>query len=58
MTLVFSLLLLIYKKKNNLEGYKYIKHKILQELQEEFFKFVVILSGGSIQKWENSTATF
>lgn len=58
MTLIFSLLVLIYKKKNKLEGYKYVKYKMLQELQEEFFKFVVILSGGSLQKWENSTATF
>lgn len=58
MTLIFSLLLLIYKKKNNLEGYKYVKYKMLLELQEEFFKFVVILSGGSLQKWENSTSTF
>ena len=58
MTLIFSLLLLIYKKKNNLSGYKYVKYQMLQELQEEFFKFVVVLSGGSLQKWENSTATF
>jgi len=58
MTLIFSLLILIYKKKNNLEGYKYVKYRMLLELQEEFYKFVVLISGGSIQKWENSTATF
>ena len=58
MTLIFSLLLLIYKKKNNLKGYKYTKYKMLLELREEFCKYVVIISGGSLQKWENSSATF
>ena len=50
--------ILIYKEKNNLKGYKYVKHKMLLELQEEFYKVVVKLSGGSLSKWENSTATF
>jgi len=58
MTLIFALLLIIYKKKNNLKGYKLVKHKMLLELQEEFYKFVIKISGGSLQKWENSTATF
>ena len=58
MTMIFSLLLLIYKKKNNLRGYKYVKHKMLLELRQEFYKFIVEISGGSLNKWENSTATF
>ncbi len=49
---------MIYKQKNNLKGYKYVKHKMLLELRQEFYKYVVSLSGGSLQKWKNSTGTF
>ena len=58
MTLIFALLVLIYKKKNNMSGYKMVKHRMLLELQEEFYKFVIKMSGGSIKKWEESTGTF
>ncbi len=57
-TMTFALLMMMYKQKNNLKGYKYVKHKMLLELCQEFYKFVVEISGGSLQKWENSTATF
>ncbi len=53
-TMIFVVLLMLYKSKNNLRGYKYVKSKLLLELQEEFYDYVVEISGGSKQKWRNT----
>ena len=52
-TMLFVLLLMLYKNKNKLKGYKYVKYKMLLELQSEFYDYVVEISGGSKQKWRN-----
>ena len=49
-TLIASILLLVYKKKNGINGYKIMKQKFLQELEYELVKEIVILSGGDIEK--------
>ena len=43
-------MIIIYKKKNNLKGFKIVKMKIAQELQNELIKEIVHLSGGDISK--------
>jgi len=58
MVLIFMLLMLFYKQSNNLKGYKYVKIKLINELEEEFYKYIVIISGGSLQRWENKTGEF
>ncbi len=40
------MLIIVYKKKNNLTGYKIVKLKITNELQKDLIKEIVILSGG------------
>ena len=54
MTMLFVLILMLYKLKNNLKGYKYVKSKLLLELQSSFYDFIVEISGGSKQKWRNT----
>ncbi len=48
MTLILASMIIIYKKKNDLKGYKIVKMKIAQELQNELIKEIVQLSGGDI----------
>lgn len=50
MTLILASMIIIYKKKNNLGGYKIVKMKIVNELQNELIKDIVLLAGGDITK--------
>lgn len=49
-TLIASILLLAYKFKNELNGYKIMKQKFLQELEYELLKEIVVISGGDLEK--------
>lgn len=42
-TMIASILLLVYKKKNNLKGYKILKQKFIQDLERELVRNFVIL---------------
>ncbi len=53
MVLIFMLLMLIYKQSNNLKGYKYVKTKLINELEEEFYRYIVTISGGILITFEN-----
>jgi hypothetical protein len=48
MTLILASMIIIYKKKNNLKGFKIVK--IVNELQNELIKEIVIMSGGDVAK--------
>ena len=37
-------------RKNNLKGFKIVKMKIVNELQNELIKEIVIMSGGDVAK--------
>jgi len=50
MTLMLASVIIVYKKKNNLKGYKIVKMKIANELQNELIKEIVLMSGGDISK--------
>lgn len=50
MTLILASMIIIYKRKNNLKGYKIVKMKIANELQNELIKEIVIMTGGDISK--------
>jgi hypothetical protein len=50
MTLILASMIIIYKKKNNLKGFKIVKMKITNELQNELIKEIVIMSGGDVSK--------
>ena len=43
-------MIIIYKKKNNLKGYKIVKMKFINELQNELIKEIVVMSGGNVSK--------
>jgi organic radical activating enzyme len=47
MTLTLASLIIVYKKKNQLKGYKIEKQKITNEIQQELIREIVILSGGN-----------
>ena len=47
--MLFAILLLIYKMKNNLEGYKYVKSAMMRELEVEFIRYVIEKSGGKYE---------
>jgi K+/H+ antiporter YhaU regulatory subunit KhtT len=47
MTLILASLIIVYKKKNQLKGYKIVKQKITNEIQQELIREIVILSGGN-----------
>jgi hypothetical protein len=49
-TLIASILLLVYKTRNNIKGYKIMKQRFLQELEYDLIKEIIILSGGDIEK--------
>lgn len=50
MTLILASMIIVYKKKNNLKGYKIVKMKIIKELHNELIREIVIMSGGDISK--------
>lgn len=50
MSLILSMLIIVYKKKNNLTGYKIVMLKITNELQKHLIREIVILSGGDPAK--------
>ena len=50
MTLILASMIIIYKKKNNLKGFKIVKMKIAKELQNELIKEIVLMTGGDISK--------
>jgi len=56
--MIYALLLLVYKSKNKLEGYKYVKSAMMSELEGEFIRYVIDKSGGSYKKWRTSKKTF
>lgn len=45
-TLIASILLLVYKKTNNLKGYKIMRLRFVQQLEEGVMRDIVILTGG------------
>ena len=49
-TLILASMIIIYKKKNDLKGFKIVKMKIVQELQNELIKEIVLMTGGDISK--------
>ena len=53
MSLILAMLIIVYKKKNNLDGYKIVKLKIVNELQKDLIKELIILSGGDPAKIAN-----
>ena len=50
MTLILASMIIIYKKKNDLKGFKIVKMKIIKELHNELIKEIVLMSGGDISK--------
>lgn len=50
MTLILATMVIVYKKKNDLKGYKIVKMKITNELQNELIKEIVLMSGGDVSK--------
>ena len=52
-TLIAAILLLVYKKKNGLSGYKIMKQKFIQELEYELVKEIVIICGGDVEKMKH-----
>ncbi len=52
--LIFSLLVLAYRKQNKLKGYKYVKYKMMLDIQNEIYELVIKRSGGSVEKWTKS----
>jgi transposase len=46
-TLIAATLLLVYKKQNNLTGYKIMKQQFLHELEKSIVKNIVIMCGGN-----------
>lgn len=49
-TLILSILLTVYKRKNNLKGFKMVKLKFAEELEVELIKHIVKLFGGNPDK--------
>lgn len=47
MTLILSSLIIVYKKENNLKGYKIVKMKIANELYDSLLREIVQLTGGN-----------
>jgi transposase len=49
-TLITSILLLVYRKTNGLKGYKLLKLRFAQELEEDLIQQVVLMCGGDPAK--------
>ncbi len=52
-TLIAAILLLVYKKKKGLSGFKIMKQKFIQELEYELVKEIVIICGGDVEKMKH-----
>lgn len=50
MSLIAAMLLMLYKKLNNIEGYKIAKIKFINELDMEIIKVIIALCNGNPQK--------
>jgi hypothetical protein len=50
MTMILAILILVYKKKNKIKGFKIAKLKFSIEIQNEIIKTIVILCGGNPDK--------
>ncbi len=50
MTMILACLIIVYKKKNNIIGFKIAKLKFCIELDNEIIKSIVTLCGGNPQK--------
>ena len=50
MVLITAMLILAYKKANNIEGYKIAKLKFTDKLQMEITKNIVVVCGGDPKK--------
>lgn len=50
MTMIVAILILVYKKKNSIKGFKIAKLKFSIELENEIIKSIVILCGGNPSK--------
>ena len=50
MTMITAMLLLLYKKLNNLSGFKFVKMQFIEELDREIIKEIVIMCGGDPEK--------
>lgn len=50
MTLILASMIIIYKKKNGLKGYKIVKLKIVKELYKELLIEIIGMSGGDVSK--------
>lgn len=46
-TMILSILLTVYKKKNNLKGFKMVKLRFANELEVELIKHIVTMCGGN-----------
>ncbi len=53
MTLILAILIIAYKKINNLKGYKTPKLKFANELEADIIKEIVILCGGQPLKMKH-----
>ena len=51
-TMIAAILLLVYKKKNNLTGFKIMKQKFVQELEKSLVREIVVQCGGSLDIFE------
>jgi hypothetical protein len=52
-TLIAAMLILVYQKVNQLNGYKYVKMQFVQELEFSLIKEIVILCGGDPKKLDD-----
>ena len=50
MTMILASLIIVYKKKNNIKGFKIAKLKFSIELENEIIKSIVLLCGGNPNK--------
>jgi IS4 transposase len=46
-TMIASILLLVYKKENNLKGYKIMKLRFVQDIEKSIVKDIVFMCGGN-----------
>jgi len=51
-TLIAAILLMVYKKKNNIKGHKILKQKFVQELEKEITRDIVILCNGNVELFD------
>jgi hypothetical protein len=51
-TLIAAILLMVYKKKNNIKGYKILKQKFVQELEMDITRDIVILCNGNVELFD------